>query len=793
MKLTPTWKWSRDDGTGSQVSHYIVALNGELPLETAGTSFKPASELDTGEYTLRVVAVDNVGNQSELCEFPTVAIDKQAPAVPGMPTTTSPTNNQRPTWTWKHIVDADLEKYNVYLDGSLKGSITGPWLLGMTRVTWLTPEDLGHGLHVLEVTSVDDLGNESAKSTQGHVFIDLNAPAIPGAPIPRENPTNKPKQRWDWSYVEGAARFEVQYKLKSDLEWTGPIDVGTETTYETPFVGNEVTGYLRVRAFDIHGNVGNPVEPDGWSDAGEVYVDTVEPNAPQNLRLYSVMRTVKQIGEPGTWSTNDNRPLVEYDLDDGEPIQEEEGLTYRVEVDSHAYPPTEANWHLFECLGDGPHWVSVTAIDAVGNESDPSMFIFVVDTTGPEKPGMPSTTKSPTNNSTPEWTWAPSSVDPEATEPGDMWSGFSHYNVYLDGKLVVLDEEDDPITEPSFQCELSDGLHVLEVTSVDQLGNESERSTAGHVLIDTDVPKAPIMRVLPPFTNAATVRFEWTKSSEDTDHYEISYTVGDGEAWSDPLEVAGEFFVMGIVDVPDGVAVTGKVRAYDKAGNKSVWSNELLGAPIASTIVDRTGPVVTIAKPTEAVTTNAAKFRYEWTAIDAGCGVASYTVVFNGSKHQVDETSVDNKYWYEATLREGDNTFTVFATDKLGNVGATKAAAIVKQVKPQIILVQPMPGAEYKINEISTIAFQVIGLVVDDESQYIRPEILVNGEPLDEWRIVPVVEPPGTAKFYVLLDGDVMVPGTMGISITIGAGSELFIYTVDSERSGFGFGRLRPW
>jgi len=115
------------------------------------------------------------------------------------------------------------------------------------------------------------------------------------------------------------------------------------------------------------------------------------------------------------------------------------------------------------------------------------------------------------------------------------------------------------------------------------------------------------------------------------------------------------------------------------------------------------------------------------------------------------------------------------------------AAPIVTQVRPQIILVQPMPGAEYKINEISTIAFQVIGLIDA------VPEARLNGELLDEWRIITVVKSPTMAKFYILLDSDVMAPGAMGLRITVGAGSELFIYTVDSERSGFGFGRLRPW
>jgi hypothetical protein len=128
----------------------------------------------------------------------------------------------------------------------------------------------------------------------------------------------------------------------------------------------------------------------------------------------------------------------------------------------------------------------------------------------------------------------------------------------------------------------------------------------------------------------------------------------------------------------------------------------------------------------------------------------------------------------------------VKGVDKLGNVGLVATAPVVKQVKPEIVLEEPMQGA-YKINEISTIAFQVIGLIDA------VPEARLNGELLDEWRIITVVKSPTMAKFYILLDSDVMAPGAMGLRITVGAGSELFIYTVDSERSGFGFGRLRPW
>mgnify|MGYP006883575401 CR=1 FL=1 len=114
-------------------------------------------------------------------------------------------------------------------------------------------------------------------------------------------------------------------------------------------------------------------------------------------------------------------------------------------------------------------------------------------------------------------------------------------------------------------------------------------------------------------------------------------------------------------------------------------------------------------------------------------------------------------------------------------------APTVTLVDVAIFDVMPAPG-EHPINEASTIVFSVAGLYDG------QVEVLLSNKPIeDAWRLVAIINTPGLAKFYVLLDGDVMVPGPMGIRITVGAENKLFVYTVDSERSGFGFGRLRPW
>ena len=755
MKLTPTWTWSAQDGTGSQVSHYIVLLNGELLLETTSTSFKPASELDTGEYTLTVVAVDNVGNQSDPNQgkFPTVTIDRQAPAAPGMPVTTSPTNSQTPTWTWKHISDADLEKYNVYLDGSLKGSVVGPWSLGTTSIEWPTPENLGHGLHVLEVTSVDDLGNESAKSTQGHVMVDLVAPDVPTMnPMPAFSKQGSITFSWSASTDDLAVKYNFQYSTDNKATWNTRSGLTSQSAIvDANGLADGTKVYGRVMAYDA------VLNDDGYSDDVYTTIDAVAP-------------VVAPVTTPPA-RDNNATPTWEWSV-----TETGSGLDYFVAALDSELPfrTTGTSFTPSSKLVDDEHELIVYGVDKAGNVGTSYTFPKVtIDTTPPATPEMPVTT-SPTNSQTPTWTW-------KHISDADL----EKYNVYLDGSLKgsvvgpwLLGTTSITWLTPE---DLGHGLHVLEVTSVDDLGNESAKSTQGHVLVDLRAPEVPEMDPIAAWSKPGSIRFAWSVSHDDLAvKYNFQHST-DGNTWTTVSGLTAQSAIVDASELADGTRVYGRAMAYDAVNNESTYSNPV------STMIDGTGPVVTITKPTETVTTNAATFKYEWTAVDAGCGVASYTVEFNGSKHQVDETSTDNKYWYEATLKDGNNTFKVFATDKLGNVDEAKVAPVVKQVKPQIILVQPMQGANYRINEISTIAFQVIGLYDA------VPQVLLNGEPLEPWRIVTVVNTPTMAKFYILLDGDVMVPGQMGIRITVGAGSELFSYTVSSERSGFGFGRLRPW
>ena len=138
-------------------------------------------------------------------------------------------------------------------------------------------------------------------------------------------------------------------------------------------------------------------------------------------------------------------------------------------------------------------------------------------------------------------------------------------------------------------------------------------------------------------------------------------------------------------------------------------------------------------------------------------------------------------------LQRGANILRVNGVDNAGNESAAVVADAVTLVDAVVFDIRPEPGA-HAINEVSTIAFSVAGLYDG------HVEVLLGDKPIEDgWRLVTVVRTPELAKFYVLLDADIMQPGMLIVTIRVGDSMISCAYRVLSERSGFGFGRLRPW
>ena len=417
-------------------------------------------------------------------------------------------------------------------------------------------------------------------------------------------------------------------------------------------------------------------------------------------------------------------------------------------------------------LADGAHVLKVKAVDKAGNIGTEKSFLAVtIDTTPPEVPGMPRA-ESPTANWRPTWTW-------KAT------SGAVAYRVFLDGVAQPAGEPNgtaQPGTTFTPATDLADGWHDLQVTAVDALGNESAKSAASIVLVDGTSPAVPQIEHLPTYTKVTQVVFRWS-SMGDIAGYDFSYIVGDGEEWTALEGITTQSYV--VKDLDDGVRVKGRVRAYDSLRNTSGWSDTV------STTIDLTGPVVSITSPAAQKNTNLSTFTWTWTGNDRerGSGVHGYWVKFNDEAWSWTTEPV----FTSSRLNCGANVLRVKGVDNLGNEGAVSAAPVVTLVDVAIFGLIPASG-EHPINEISTIVFSVAGLYDG------QVEVLLSNKPIkDTWRLVTVVNTPALAKFYVLLDDAVMQPGPLTVTIKIGDVTRFCDYAVLDRRTGFGFGRLRPW
>jgi len=110
---------------------------------------------------------------------------------------------------------------------------------------------------------------------------------------------------------------------------------------------------------------------------------------------------------------------------------------------------------------EGKHVLSCYSVDAFGNKEQPKITKFNVDITPPDAPVLlmpPHGTLI--NESTPTYSW---------DAGNDENSGLSHYDLYIDDRVVVegIGVSDGEISSP----ELNDGLHKWFIRVYDQAGN----------------------------------------------------------------------------------------------------------------------------------------------------------------------------------------------------------------------------------------------------------------------------------------------------------------------------------
>lgn len=178
--------------------------------------------------------------------------DYTAPTVPGTPSTTTPTNDQTPTWTWTASTDAGsgLERY------LLRWSQNNDCSVGFSTTTDGTSYTIPGGLELAEgtwyfcVAARDNAQNDSVYSAAGSVVIDITPPVLTQVtPIPV-------------TVYETSARYYFSTTESGDyfVENCGT----TDDVVVTPGSNVRLTGLLSGRTYscsfnsiDLAGNVSN--------------------------------------------------------------------------------------------------------------------------------------------------------------------------------------------------------------------------------------------------------------------------------------------------------------------------------------------------------------------------------------------------------------------------------------------------------------------------------------------------------------------------------------------------------
>ena len=274
----------------------------------------------------------------------------------------------------------------------------------------LALNSLTDGAHTVRVKQTDRATNQSTASDVSWT-VDTTAPAAPqlsGAPSANTSTTSA----------------NISFTGEAGATFTCSVNGGA---YEPCTSPQDFSGLadgphsLSVKATDAAGNT---------SDAGSASwtVDTVAPDAPQLS------------GAPSSLTNSSNANIS---------FTGEAGATFTCSVDGGAYAPCTSPQD-FSGLADGPHSLSVKAVDAAGNTSDAGSASWTVDTSGP----------------TVDVTGAPSGTDTTGAASISLSSeNGATFECKVDNGAWAT------CSSPVALSNLSDGAHSISVRATDAAGN----------------------------------------------------------------------------------------------------------------------------------------------------------------------------------------------------------------------------------------------------------------------------------------------------------------------------------
>ena len=274
---------------------------------------------------------------------------------------------------------------------------------------------LAAGSHTLDVRAAYGGLVDATPATRTWV-VDLDATLTVTGPQPGETATNQPT-------VTGTGEPGSTVTIKVDGVVVATGVVGPDGTFAIPLADKLADGEHTIKV--------SVVDPVGNLKDAEVklQVDATAPDAPK---------------VPTGPATTSGSPAATFTFD-GEP-----GSTFKCRLDGGAWTVCTAPLTVTG-LADGPHTLSVVAVDKLGNESPRRDYTWTVDTTKPAGPPVMSGPATKTKDAKARFDV---SVEPGAT-----------LECSLDGATFT------PCTSPIELTGLKSGKHTLLVRQIDVAGN----------------------------------------------------------------------------------------------------------------------------------------------------------------------------------------------------------------------------------------------------------------------------------------------------------------------------------
>ncbi len=624
-----------------------------------------SAQLAGGAHMIRARAVDAAGNLSPATSALTVTIDAAAPGASSTPDLTDAsdsgvsitdniTNVNRPTFTGLAEAGASVTLYDgTTVIGVGKADLFGAWSIMSVLVR--------DGLHDIQAKTTDAAGNVAALSSALRVRIDTTVPGWLDTPdlvdisdkggSNTDNITNDTTPTVSGINADPGAAI-VLYDTDGAIALGGTKADAAGTWSITSRELADGVHMLIVKQTDLAGN------SSAASTALAVKIDTTAPAAPGRPDLTAASDS----GASSTDNiTNVSAPTFTGSVEAGAAVKlYDNGLLVGT-----GQGDLLGRWSIaVGPLADGTHSIVARATDAAGNQGPGTAALtIVVDTARPTAPDAPDLTAASDHGA--------SSVDNITNENKPSFSGLAEA-----GSTVMLFDGTTVIGTGRANAEgawmigsgiLGDGLHDIQVRTVDVAGNTSAPSAVQQIRIDTTVPNRPDMPNLidsmdsgssatDNITNVTTLTFDGLADANAAiTLYDGATVIGTG------LTDGGGNWSVKAGTLSSGVHLI-RARVADRAGNNSLYSGSL------KVVIDtQAGAAPVIGKVTISNI-------YGTAAPD------SVITLFDGLN--IISTGLANKsgnWILPVAISPGQHTFTATAADLAGNLSpvSTKVSALI--------------------------------------------------------------------------------------------------------------------